>query len=301
MKRQFRLFLNIFLLMCCAAVCGAEDLVSPAVSEERAVRIAVDQLEHIREKQEESGVFAEKDLKSTLDKVERMNIIRVRELSSLIRKLENARILRDAKPQYSDARKHYDNAISELEKIIIQKRFELVRNEKLEELLKKQVELRDELKKYYLWSPLLSKQINTMKMMFHYQIKEFDKVDALIPKSLFFDPVSSAMKLARMYKKNNPQLDKFAKGKLKRAKGDSFVVLYALYSWILVKQNRINEAVKVLAESKKRCDNEVLNANWERLVNGKEKNFSNAALGEMWYMLHLEEPKVKTQRMRPQF
>ena len=84
--------------------------------------------------------FAEKDLKSTLDKVERMNIIRVRELSSLIRKLENARILRDAKPQYSDARKHYDNAISELEKIIIQKRFELVRNEKLEELLKKQGE-----------------------------------------------------------------------------------------------------------------------------------------------------------------
>jgi len=159
----------------------------------------------------------------------------------------------------------------------------------------------DSLKPYYWWSPLLSKQMNTMKMMFHYQIKEFDKVDALIPKSLFFDPVSSAMKLARMYKKNNPQLDKFAKGKLKRAKGDSFVVLYALYSWILVKQNRINEAVKVLAESKKRCDNEVLNANWERLVNGKEKNFSNAALGEMWYMLHLEEPKVKTQRMRQQF
>ena len=46
---------------------------------------------------------------------------------------------------------------------------------------------------------------------------------------------------------------------------------------------------------------EVLNANWERLANDKVKNFSNAALGEMWYMLYLEEPKVKTQRMRPQF
>ena len=109
------------------------------------------------------------------------------------------------------------------------------------------------------------------------------------------------MKLARMYKKNDPALDKFAKSKLKRAKGESFVVLYALYSWIMVKQDRVNDAIKLLADSKKRCDNETLNANWERLVNGKVKNFSNAALGEMWYMLHLEEPKVKTQRMRQQF
>ena len=159
----------------------------------------------------------------------------------------------------------------------------------------------DKLKCYYLWSPMLSKQINTMKMMFHYQIKEFDKVDALLDKCFYFDPASSAMKIARLYKKNNPKLDKFALSKLKRAKGDSGVLLYALYSWILVKRNDIEGAVKLLAESKKRCDNEVLNANWERLVNGKVKNFSNAAIGEMWYMLYLEEPKVKTQRMRPQF
>ena len=157
------------------------------------------------------------------------------------------------------------------------------------------------LKRYYLWSPLLAKQMNTMKMMFHYQIKEFDKVDALIPKSLFFDPTSIAMRIARMYKKNDPKLDKYASARLKRAKGESAVLLYALYSWILVKRDRVPEAIKVLAESKKRCDNEVLNANWERLVNGKVKNFSNAAIGEMWYMLYLEEPKVKTQRMRQQF
>lgn len=165
----------------------------------------------------------------------------------------------------------------------------------------KALEMTDALKPYYLWSPLLSKQINTMKMMFHYQIKEFDKVDALMGKCLFFDPTSSAMRLARMYKKNDPKLDKFATGKLKRAKGEAGVLLYALYSWILVKRNDIPGAIKLLAASKKRCDNEVLNANWERLVNDKAKNFSNAALGEMWYMLYLEEPKVKTQRMRPQF
>ena len=163
------------------------------------------------------------------------------------------------------------------------------------------LEMTEQLKRYYLWSPLLAKQINTMKMMFHYQIKEFAQADALMDKCLFFDPTSSAMRIARMYRKNDPALDKFAKSKLKRAKGDSAVLLYALYSWILVKRNEIEEARKVLADSKKRCDNEVLNANWERLANDKAKNFSNAALGEMWYMLYLEEPKVKTQRMRPQF
>ena len=157
------------------------------------------------------------------------------------------------------------------------------------------------LKRYYLWSPMLSKQINTMKMMFHYQIKEFDKVDQLMDKCLFFDPTSCAMRLARMYRKNDPKLEKFAKSKLKRARGDQAVLLFALDSWILVKRDKISEAIEVLAASKKRCANEVLEANWERLVNGKVKNFSNAALGEMWYMLYLEEPKVKTQRMRPQF
>lgn len=165
----------------------------------------------------------------------------------------------------------------------------------------KALEQTEVLKRYYLWSPLLSRQINTMKMMFHYQIKEFDKVDSLMNKCMFFDPTSSAMRVARMYKKNDPALDKFAQSKLKRAKGSSAVLLYALYSWILVKRNDVNGAIKLLAESKKRCDNEVLNDNWERLVNGKVKNFSNAALGEMWYMLYLEEPKIKTQRMRQQF
>ena len=165
----------------------------------------------------------------------------------------------------------------------------------------KALEMTDQVKPYYLWSPLLSKQINTMKMMFHYQIREFDKADALMDQCLFFEPTAVAMRIARMYKKNDPKLDKFAKSKLKRAKGDSGVLLYALYSWILVKRGDVEGARLLLSDSKKRCDNEVLNANWERLANDKVKNFSNAALGEMWYMLYLEEPKIKTQRMRQQF
>ncbi len=157
------------------------------------------------------------------------------------------------------------------------------------------------LERYYWWSPLLSKQINTMRMMFHYQIKEFDKVDELLDKSLYFDPTSSAMRIARMYRQNDPKLDKFARKKLKSARGDAGALLFALYSWILVKRNDIPAAIKLLADSKKRCAHDALNANWERLVNDKVKNFSNAPFGEMWYMLYLEEPKIKTQRMRQQF
>ena len=165
----------------------------------------------------------------------------------------------------------------------------------------KALEKTNVLKRYYLWSPLLARQIATMKMMFHYQIKEFDKADALMKKALFFDSTSCAMYMARMYRKNDAALDKFARKKIKRFKGDAAVLLYALYSWILVKRGDVAAATALLADSKKRCDNEVLNANWERLVNDKVKNFSNAALGEMWYMLYLEEPKIKTQRMRQQF
>jgi len=163
------------------------------------------------------------------------------------------------------------------------------------------LEMTGELEKYKWWSPLLGRQINTMRMMFHYQIREFDRVDKLLDKCFYMEPTSCAMRLARMYRNNDPKLDRFARKKLKSARGDPGALLYALYSWILVKHNDIPAAIKVLADSRKRCDHEVLRANWERLVNDKAKNFSNAALGEMWYMLYLEEPKIKTQRMRQQY
>jgi len=163
------------------------------------------------------------------------------------------------------------------------------------------LEMTKALERYYLWSPLLSKQINTMRMMFHYQVKEFEAVDALMKKSLFIDPTSIAMKIARMYRKNDPKLDKFARRKLKSARGEAGALLFALYSWILVKRGDIKGAIAVLADSKKRCGNETLNANMERLANDKVKNFSNAPFGEMWYMLYLEEPKVRQQKMRPQY
>lgn len=167
--------------------------------------------------------------------------------------------------------------------------------------VRRALEMLDALNKYNLWSPFLKRQLNTMRMMFHYQIREFDAVDRLLPKCFFMDPASCAMKLARMYRKNDPALDKFARRKLKSARGDAGALLYALYSWILVKRGDTAEALKVLNDSRKRCDHEVLRANAERLANDKVKNFSNSGFGEMWYMLYLEEPKIKTQRVRPQF
>ena len=64
-------------------------------------------------------------------------------------------------------------------------------------------------KKFYIWSVMLVRQINTMKIQLHYQLREYSKVDELLPKALLFDPQSLAIKLARMYKNNDPKLDKF--------------------------------------------------------------------------------------------
>jgi hypothetical protein len=41
--------------------------------------------------------------------------------------------------------------------------------------------------------------------------------------------------------------------------------------------------------------------NCEHLANNRITQFSNAGLGEQWYSLFLEEPKVRTQRQRQQW
>lgn len=150
---------------------------------------------------------------------------------------------------------------------------------------------------YFRWNVLLKRQINTMRLMLYYQLKDFKKVDSLIPASFIYDSRSVAIKAARMYKNDDPGWENFLAKKCRRFKGDDAVLLYALYSWILVKQERYDIASQVLAQAKKRVDNPVLNANRENLVNGKVKHFSNANLGELWYSLYLEEPKIKQQRV----
>lgn len=147
------------------------------------------------------------------------------------------------------------------------------------------------------WNFFFGKQINTMRMQFYYQLREFDKVDSLIPKSMFLDASSLAMKMARQYANDDPGVEKTFK-KAKKFKGDDAALLYGVYSWILVKQGKLDEAIKVLVEAKAVTDNDTLVKNWEHLVNGREKRFSNNGLGEQWYMLYLEEPKVKTKQQK---
>jgi len=158
--------------------------------------------------------------------------------------------------------------------------------------LDRMIEALDLFKPLYKWSFLLKRQVNTMRMAFLFQQKKFDEVDKLIPHCLFFDAQSVTIRLVRMYKNNDPKLDKFFKARCRRFKGDNAVIPYAAYSWILVKQDRVEDAIAALTEARKQTSNETLEKNRELLLNGKVKQFSNAPLAEAWYALMLEEPKM---------
>ncbi|MBO7330024.1 MAG: hypothetical protein J6W00_14780 [Lentisphaeria bacterium] len=156
-------------------------------------------------------------------------------------------------------------------------------------------------KKFYLWNAMLSRQINTMKVQLYYQLREYGKVDELLPKSILFDPQSLAIKLARMYKKDDAKLDKFYKLKCRRFKGENGAFIASVYAWIKIKQDDQSAALEALRHAAKTSDNQVLLENIDRLVNGKVKHFSNSGFGDTWYVLALEEPKVKNQRQMRAF
>lgn len=151
---------------------------------------------------------------------------------------------------------------------------------------------------YYRWSLLLERQISTMKMALCFQIRDFAQVDELMPKCLFIDPQSVCLKMARMYMRKEDGIDKLFRKKCSSLKEPACVLPYSLYAWILVKQERYDEALSLLVEAKKKTDNEVIVRNWELLANKKYKNFSNAGLGEMWYALGLEEIRMPKQQQR---
>ncbi len=149
---------------------------------------------------------------------------------------------------------------------------------------------------YYRWNVMLKKQINTMKMQLYYQLKEFGKVDELLPKSFLMDARSLQIKLVRLYKHNDPQLDKFYQKKCRRLKGDDGALTACTYAWIKLKQDQPEAATAALIAAQKLSGNAVLAANYENLVNRRYKHFNNSGFGDLWYSLYLEEPKVKQQR-----
>jgi hypothetical protein len=169
------------------------------------------------------------------------------------------------------------------------------------ESVKKALEASGEMKKFYKWNFLLERQVNTMRMLLHFQLRETEEVDKLMPRCLMMDPRAVAIKIVRMYKKGNQDFHKFFAKKAKRLKDDDAALLYGLYSWILVKEGQADKALNVLIEAKKKTGNETIIQNWEHLANGRIKQFSNGGLGDMWYSLYLEEAKIKPQKMRRAF
>ncbi|MBP5639656.1 MAG: hypothetical protein J6X55_09270 [Victivallales bacterium] len=164
--------------------------------------------------------------------------------------------------------------------------------EKLKASIKEAIEKLEEATPLRKWNWLVGKQTDTMKAQLLYQIKDYDAADPLLDKALPFDPMITAMKIARYYKRGmRDKVTKTYNSGIKRFKGDKKISLYALDSWILVKEDKIQEAVVVLDEGKTKTDSPVLKDNWEHLVNNRVKRFSNAGLGEIWYSLNLEDMK----------
>ena len=164
--------------------------------------------------------------------------------------------------------------------------------------IRKTLELCEKYNPYFKWNMLLPKQINAMKVQLYFQLREFGKVDELLKKALLLDARTRLIKLVRMYKKEDPALDKFFQRKFVRLKGDDGAFAACVYAWMKVRQEKYDDAVAVLVRAKKLSDNAVLLENHERLVNKKYKHFTNAGFGDQWYSLYLEEPKVKMQRQQ---
>lgn len=151
------------------------------------------------------------------------------------------------------------------------------------------------------WVPLMRRQISTMRMQFHYQLKEFDKVDELLPKCIFLDPLSLSMKLAQLYRRKTPADDirkEFDKA-IPRFKYNQSVLPYSLMAWIYVQEKRDGDAHALLVKACKDNEHDTLKRNRDRLANQRMREFSNAGLADQWYALYLETPKMQTRRVMP--
>ena len=156
---------------------------------------------------------------------------------------------------------------------------------------------------YDRWVPLMKRQIATAQFQLHWMVKDFEDVDRLMPKVLFVDPVTSSMKLARLYMTGAKMEDmvKAYEKAVRRARYNQNVLPAATMSWIYMQRKDADSAFKVLTAALKNSDNQTLKINHEHLMNNRVTHFSNAGLADQWYSLHLEEPRVRQQRQRMQW
>ena len=178
---------------------------------------------------------------------------------------------------------------------------ELAHDQKM--FVREALEQTEVLHKFDNWVPMMRRQIATAQFQLYWMIKDFKKVDELMPKALFLDPTMSAMKLARMYMTNRPveEMAKVYARATRRMRYNQNVLLAAAWSWILLQKKDVDGAFKALNAALEKSDNETLKANREHLANNRAAHFSNTALGDQWYALMLEEPRIHQQRARQQW
>jgi len=159
------------------------------------------------------------------------------------------------------------------------------------------------LEKYRPWVPMMERQIATARLQLNWMIKEFKEVDKMMPKALLIDPSMVAIKMARMYMTEKPmaEIEKVYKKGVARVRYNGNVLLAAAMSWMQVQKGDTDGAFKTLTEALKKSDNETLKQNHEQLMNNRVAHFSNSGIGDQWYSLLLEEPKVRAQRQRSMF
>ena len=173
-------------------------------------------------------------------------------------------------------------------------------------MLKEALELTKGLEPFRKWSVLMGRQIATMRMQFHYQLKDFEQADEILATCGFLrgpmmmDPMAAAMRIARCYQNDDLEgAKKVYRRRIRWSRGDSGTLLYGLMSWIYVKVGEPDEARRVLLKAKKATGDATIIRNWEHLANQRVKSFSNAGLGDAWYSLYLETPPMpKQQRVR---
>ena len=154
------------------------------------------------------------------------------------------------------------------------------------------------LAKYRLWVPMMDRQIATAQLQLNWMARDFRQVDRLMPKALLIDPTMAAMKMARLYMTDAPleEIEKVYRKGVRRVKYNGNVLLAAAWSWMLVRRGKVDEAFKALTEALRSSDNEALRRNHEALMNNRVAHFTNSGIGDPWYSLYLEEPRIRTQR-----
>ena len=178
---------------------------------------------------------------------------------------------------------------------------EIARDQK--EFVRRALEQTEVLHKFDNWVPMMRRQIATAQFQLYWMIKDFKKVDELMSKALFLDPTTNAMKLARMYMTDKPveEMAKVYEKATRRLRYNQNVLLAAAWSWILIQKKDVDGAFKALNAALEKSDNETLKTNRDHLANNRVAHFSNTALGDQWYALLLEEPRIHQQRARPQW